>query len=116
MTTSSGRLKENDMTQIPDISPSERKRSIDLAAVKTRQQAMWASGDFSVIGTTLQIVGESLCEAIDIEAGSRVLDVACGNGNASLAAARRFCTVSGVDYVPELLRNASNRARAEGLE
>jgi ubiquinone/menaquinone biosynthesis C-methylase UbiE len=76
---------------------------------------MWASGDFAVIGTTLQIVGESLCEAIDLEAGSSVLDVACGNGNAALAAARRWCQVTGIDYVPELLRKADRRARAEQL-
>ena len=66
----------------------------DLAAVKTRQQAMWASGDFAVIGTTLQIVGEMLCEAVDLRAGERVLDVAAGNGNATLAAARRFADVT----------------------
>jgi SAM-dependent methyltransferase len=106
------------MTQIVNCPPSERKHSaiVDLSAVKTRQQAMWASGNFAVIGTTLQIVGESLCEAVDLQAGSRVLDVACGNGNASLAAARRWCKVTGVDYVPELLRNAEGRARAEGLD
>jgi SAM-dependent methyltransferase len=89
---------------------------IDFEAVKTRQQAMWASGDFAVIGTTLQMVGESLCEAIDLTAGSQVLDVACGNGNAALAAARRFCHVTGLDYVPELLDKAGERARAERLE
>jgi ubiquinone/menaquinone biosynthesis C-methylase UbiE len=77
---------------------------------------MWASGDFAVIGTTLQIVGESLCEAVDLSSTSRVLDVACGNGNASLAAARRFGKVTGLDYVPELLRKAGDRARAEGLD
>lgn len=106
------------MTQILDCPPSERKQSavVDLAAVKARQQAMWASGDFAVIGTTLQIVGESLCEALDLEAGSRVLDVACGNGNASLAAARRWCKVTGVDYVPELLQRAADRARGERLD
>ncbi len=87
----------------------------DLSAVKARQQVMWASGDFSVIGTTLQIVGESLCEAVDLEAGARVLDVACGNGNAALAAARRGATVTGLDYVPDLLRRAHERARAEQL-
>src|SRR5215471_15922066 len=105
------------MTQILDCPPSERKQStvVDLAAIKTRQQAMWDSGDFSVIGTTLQIVGESICEAVDLEAGSRVLDVACGNGNASLAAARRWCKVTGLDYVPQLLHRASERARAENL-
>lgn len=88
----------------------------DLAAVKARQQVMWASGDFAVIGTTLQLVGEALCEAVDLEAGSRVLDVACGNGNATLAAARRFCQVTGLDYVPALLERAAERARAERLE
>jgi ubiquinone/menaquinone biosynthesis C-methylase UbiE len=106
------------MTQILDCPPSERKVAavVDLAALKVRQQAMWASGDFAVIGTTLQLVGETLCEAVDLEAGSRVLDVACGNGNAALAAARRFCDVTGLDYVPELLLNAASRARAERLE
>ena len=89
--------------------------SLDLGALKTRQQATWASGDFAVIGTTLQIVGESLCEAVDLEAGARVLDVACGNGNATLAAARRGATVTGLDYVPELVRKAGERARAEQL-
>ncbi len=87
----------------------------DLTAVKTRQQATWSSGDYAVIGTTLQIVGETLCEAVDVRAESRVLDVACGNGNATLAAARRFARVTGVDYVPALLRKASARAAAEGL-
>jgi ubiquinone/menaquinone biosynthesis C-methylase UbiE len=104
------------MNQILHAQPSAASSGTDFAAVKTRQQAMWASGDFAVIGTTLQIVGESLCEALDIEAGSRVLDVACGNGNASLAAARRFARVTGLDYVPELLRRAEERARAERLE
>jgi ubiquinone/menaquinone biosynthesis C-methylase UbiE len=106
------------MTQSVGSPISERKRNAgpDLSAVKARQQAMWASGDFSLIGTTLQIVGESLCEAADLEAGSLVLDVACGNGNAALAAAHRFAKVAGVDYVPELLQRAADRARAERLD
>jgi ubiquinone/menaquinone biosynthesis C-methylase UbiE len=87
----------------------------DLAAVKTKQQAMWASGDFAVIGTTLQIVGESVCEAVDLRAGERVLDVAAGNGNATLAAARRFAEVTSTDYVPALLEGGRRRAEAEGL-
>ena len=87
----------------------------DLAAVKTRQQAMWASGDFAVIGTTLQIVGETLCEAVDVRAGERVLDVAAGNGNATLAAARRFAEVTSTDYVPALLEGGRRRAEAQGL-
>ena len=87
----------------------------DLAAVKTKQQAMWASGDFAVIGTTLQIVGETLCEAVDLRAGERVLDVAAGNGNATLAAARRFADVTSTDYVPSLLEGGRRRAEAQGL-
>lgn len=86
-----------------------------FAAVKARQQATWASGDFAVIGTTLQLVGESLAEAIDVRAGERVLDVAAGNGNATLAAARRFAQVTSTDYVPALLEKGQARAHAEGL-
>jgi ubiquinone/menaquinone biosynthesis C-methylase UbiE len=86
-----------------------------IQQLKIRQQATWASGDFAVIGTTLQIVGEELCEAADLRSGSAVLDVACGNGNAALAAARRYCDVVGVDYVPQLLARADERARAERL-
>jgi SAM-dependent methyltransferase len=87
----------------------------DLEAIKQRQQATWASGDYAVIGITLQIVGESLAEAADLRAGERVLDVAAGNGNATLAAARRFATVTSTDYVPHLLDKAATRARADGL-
>jgi SAM-dependent methyltransferase len=87
----------------------------DFAAIKQRQQATWASGDFAVIGTTLQIVGESLAEAADVRAGESVLDVAAGNGNATLAAARRFAEVTSTDYVPALLDKGRERARAEGL-
>jgi SAM-dependent methyltransferase len=101
------------MTMIPNTEGPAPQ--LDLAAIKKRQQATWASGDFAVIGTTLQIVGETLCEAADLRAGEHVLDVACGNGNATLAAARRFCRVTGADYVPELLAKARARAEAEGL-
>ncbi len=87
----------------------------DFAAIKQRQQATWASGDFAVVGTTLQIVGESLAEAADVCAGERVLDVAAGNGNATLAAARRFANVTSTDYVPALLEKGRQRALAEGL-
>jgi len=89
---------------------------IDFNALKQRQQATWASGDFAIIGTTLQIVGESLAEAADVCAGERVLDVAAGNGNASLAAARRFAHVTSTDYVKHLLDKGAARAKAEGLE
>jgi len=85
-------------------------------SVKGRQQAMWASGDFAVIGTTLQIVGELLCEAVDLQAGDRVLDVAAGNGNATLAAARRFASVTSTDYVPALLERGRRRTEAEGFD
>jgi ubiquinone/menaquinone biosynthesis C-methylase UbiE len=85
-------------------------------SVKARQQAMWASGDFAVIGTTLQIVGELLCEEIDLRSGEHVLDVAAGNGNATLAAARRFARVTSTDYVPALLERGRQRAGVEGLD
>jgi ubiquinone/menaquinone biosynthesis C-methylase UbiE len=85
-------------------------------SVKARQQAMWASGDFAVVGTTLQIVGELLCEGVDLRAGERVLDVAAGNGNATLAAARRFASVTSTDYVPALLERGQLRADAERLD
>jgi SAM-dependent methyltransferase len=87
----------------------------DLAAIKARQQSTWSSGDYAVIGTTLQIVGETLAEAAEVSAGERVLDVAAGNGNAALAAARRHAVVTGVDYVPALLERARARAEADGL-
>ena len=87
----------------------------DLAAVKTRQQAAWSSGDYAIVGTTLQIVGEQLCEALDLRAGQKVLDVAAGNGNVSLAAARRWCNVVSTDYVPALLERGRARATADGL-
>jgi ubiquinone/menaquinone biosynthesis C-methylase UbiE len=89
--------------------------SVDLVALKTRQQAAWSSGDYAIVGTTLQIVGETLCEALDIRAGQKVLDVAAGNGNISLAAARRWCDVTATDYVPALLHRARERAEAERL-
>lgn len=85
-------------------------------AIKAKQQAMWASGDFAVIGTTLQIVGELLCEGVDLRANDHVLDVAAGNGNATLAAARRFARVTSTDYVPTLLERGQRRADAEGLD
>jgi SAM-dependent methyltransferase len=88
----------------------------DLAAVKTRQQGAWSSGDYAVVGTTLQIVGEMLCEAVDLHAGARVLDVAAGNGNATLAAARRFADVTSTDYVGALLERGRERAAAERLQ
>ena len=87
----------------------------DFDAIKKKQQSTWASGDFAVVGTTLQIVGELLAEAVDIRSGERVLDVAAGNGNATLAAARRFASVTSTDYVPALLEKSEARAKAEGL-
>src|SRR6478672_13792476 len=95
--------------EAPAVSP-------DLAVIKTRQQAAWSSGDYAVVGTTLQIVGEELCETLDLRAGQKVLDVAAGNGNVSLAAARRWCDVVSTDYVPALLERARQRADAERLD
>jgi ubiquinone/menaquinone biosynthesis C-methylase UbiE len=88
----------------------------DLAALKTRQQSAWSSGDYAVVGVTLQIVGENLCEALDLRSGQKVLDVAAGNGNVSLAAARRWCEVTSTDYVPALLDRGKARAAAENLK
>lgn len=88
---------------------------IDLASLKSRQQISWASGDYAIIGTTLQIVGEMLCEAVDLRSNQHVLDVAAGNGNATLAAARRFAGVVSTDYVGALLDRGRERARAERL-
>ena len=87
----------------------------ELASLKIRQQAAWSSENYAIVGTTLQIVGEELCEALDLRAGSKVLDVAAGNGMASLAAARRWCDVTSTDYVPALLEVGRARADAEGM-
>jgi len=87
----------------------------DLSAVKQRQQGAWSSGDYAIVGTTLQIVGEQLCEALNLRPGSKVLDVAAGNGNVTLAAARRWCDVTSTDYVPALLERGRERATAERL-
>jgi ubiquinone/menaquinone biosynthesis C-methylase UbiE len=104
------------MTPASPATPVPPATAPDLEALKTRQRAMWGSGDYAQIGTRLQIVGETLCEAADLRSGERVLDVAAGNGNASLAAARRFCQVTSTDYVPELLEKGRRRAEADGLE
>jgi len=87
----------------------------DLAAMKQQQLKAWSSGDYAVVGTTLQIVGEELCEALDLRSASKVLDVAAGNGMITLAAARRWCDVTSTDYVPALLEAGRTRAAAEGL-
>ena len=101
----------NQILETPFAAPAP-----DYAAIKQRQQATWASGDYAVIGTTLQIVAESLAEAADVRAGSEVLDVAAGNGNATLAAARRFARVTSTDYVAPLLERGRARAQAEGQD
>lgn len=103
------------LSQITQPNTATSTHLPDLAALKTRQQGAWSSGNYAVIGTTIQIVGETLCEAMDLRAGSRVLDVAAGNGNATLAAARRWCDVTSTDYVPALLDQGKARAKAEGL-
>ncbi len=87
----------------------------DLSAVKQHQQVMWSQGDYAAVGTPLVIVSENLCEAVDLRAGSTVLDIATGTGNAAIAAARRYCIATGIDYVPALLDRAQERAAAERL-
>jgi SAM-dependent methyltransferase len=108
-------MKNSIMCDPTVLAPGNRTGMADVKTVKSRQQTMWASGDFAVIGTTLQIVGEELCEAMDLRSGQRVLDVAAGNGNAALAAARRWCDVTASDYVPALLDRARERALGERL-
>jgi ubiquinone/menaquinone biosynthesis C-methylase UbiE len=95
---------------------SNETPATDLVALKLKQQATWSAGDYAVVGTTLQIVGETLAESLDLRAGQHVLDVAAGNGNATLAAARRGCEVVSTDYVGALLKRGQARAEAEGLQ
>jgi ubiquinone/menaquinone biosynthesis C-methylase UbiE len=109
-------MNETGVAARPEPSTAQPDLGADFAAIKARQQGAWSSGDYAVVGTTLQIVGEQLCEAIDIRAGQKVLDVAAGNGNVSLAAARRGCDVIATDYVPALLEKARERAAAERLQ
>lgn len=103
------------ITSSPTQSRTPTLSRPDFEAVKAKHKATWSSGDFAQIGSTLQIVGESLCEAVDLRAGQRVLDVATGNGTAAVAAARRYTDVVGVDFVPALLERARLRAAADGL-
>jgi ubiquinone/menaquinone biosynthesis C-methylase UbiE len=115
-------FEESVMSQPSQSTPTpsgQQSRDVgapDFTAIKQRQQATWASGDFAIIGVTLQIVGESLAEAADIRASERVIDIAAGNGNATLAAAHRFAQVTSTDYVPALLEKGRARAAAEGLQ
>jgi ubiquinone/menaquinone biosynthesis C-methylase UbiE len=94
---------------------SHQTSAVDLNAIKARQQKSWSTGDYSVIGTTLIVISEELCEAVDLHAGQSVLDVATGSGNTAIAAARRFCKVTGIDYVPTLLEVGRRRAGVESL-
>ncbi len=87
-----------------------------MGAIKERQQKTWTSGDYAMVGNLLVIMGERLCEAVDLRAGDKVLDVATGSGNTAISAARRFCEVTAIDYVPELIEQAKSRAQAERLE
>jgi SAM-dependent methyltransferase len=104
------------ITEVPmDDDKTLTPQSPSLSEIKARQQGAWSSGDYAVVGTTLQIVGEELCEAVDLRSGQSVLDVAAGNGNATLAAARRWGVVTSTDYVPSLLEQGKRRASAEGL-
>jgi ubiquinone/menaquinone biosynthesis C-methylase UbiE len=103
------------VTAAAAIGQNPQPPQLSLKELKLRQQNAWSSGDYAVVGTTLQIVGEQLCETLDLRAGQKVLDVAAGNGNASLAAARRWCDVVSTDYVPSLLERGQRRATAEGL-
>jgi SAM-dependent methyltransferase len=88
----------------------------DLTTVKERQHKVWSSGDYGKVGVSLVVIGELLCEAVDVRSGQKVLDVATGSGNTAISAARRFCKATGIDYVPDLIEQARERAAAEGLD
>ena len=103
-----GICKENNVT--------DQHQAPNLTAIKDRQQKTWTSGDYARIGNTLVLMGELLCEAVNVHAGDKVLDVATGSGNTAISAARRFCDTTGIDYVPELIEHARKRAEVEGLE
>jgi ubiquinone/menaquinone biosynthesis C-methylase UbiE len=95
---------------------TDQGQAPNLSSIKDRQQKTWTSGDYTRIGNTVVIIGELLCEAVNLHAGDRVLDVATGGGNTAISAARRFCDVTGIDYVPELIEYARKRAEVEGVE
>ena len=95
---------------------TDQSQAPNLTAIKDRQQKTWTSGNYARVGNTLVIMGELLCEAVDVHAGDKVLDVATGSGNTAISAARRFCDVTGIDYVPELIEDARKRAEVEGME
>jgi ubiquinone/menaquinone biosynthesis C-methylase UbiE len=103
-----GTCKENNVT--------DQSQAPNLSAIKDRQQKTWTSGNYARIGNTLVIMGELLCEAVNVHAGDKVLDVATGSGNTAISAARRFCDTTGIDYVPELIEHARKRAEVEGVE
>src|SRR5919107_4862018 len=91
--------------------------SPDFQAVTRAQQEMWSKGDFALVASIVYNPAETLAEALEIVPGERVLDVACGSGNGALAAARRaWGNTTGLDFVPELLERARERAAAERLE
>lgn len=93
-----------------------QRETADLGVVKERQQRTWSAGDYTRVGNPLVLMGENLVEAADVRSGQKVLDVATGSGNTALSAARRFCETTGVDYVPDLIERARQRAAVEGLE
>lgn len=105
-----GRKERSTMTNVSSTTPA------DLQAVKEQQRSMWGTANYASVGSRILLVSELLCEAVDLQGGERVLDVACGNGNAALAAARRFADVTGCDYQPRLLEQARARAQAEQLD
>lgn len=91
--------------------------AVDLRAVGQMQQKTWSEGDFAMVANLVMMPSEQLAESLRIIPGERILDVACGSGNAALAAARRsWGNVVGVDFVPALLERGRERAAAERLD
>ena len=95
---------------------SEVTEMPNYEAIKEKQNAAWGSGNYALIGSTLQLTGEELAERMNLPAGSKVLDVAAGNGNATMAFARRWAEVTSTDYVDTLLNFGKQRAEAEGFD
>lgn len=95
---------------------SDKRDTVDFNAITAAQKETWDKGDFHQIARQNVCIAEALCEAVDPHAGDRVLDIACGSGTAALVAARRYCKVTGLDYVPALIERAKQRAMADDLD
>jgi len=88
----------------------------DFKKITENQKKVWNSGDFNQIARLNWGMSEKLVSEVDPKPRQRVLDVACGSGTAALVAERRFCEVTGLDYVSSLIDRARLRAEANGQD